>query len=173
VTWAANCDYVYRNKKRPVKNHCFHLIVYKFRLEMKISFLHTYIKASASHQRAVWWTENLWISHVEWYSWVVLGGRNCFLKLSTLRRRQLHKTLSAASETLVLWKFHVYIYGLCSTVLIALTLQHEQMHILSLLQILISLLSTGRNVFLHVSPWLQSLIYRNPPFPLHPCQQHT
>jgi hypothetical protein len=41
----------------------------------------------------------------------------------------------------------IFTYGFCSTVLIALTLSHEQIHILSPLPILISLLSTGRNVF--------------------------
>jgi hypothetical protein len=40
----------------------------------------------------------------------------------------------------------IFTYGFCNTVLIALTLSHEQIHILSPLPILISLLSTGRNV---------------------------
>lgn len=74
-----------------------------------MSFLHTSSNVSASYQRVARPIGYSWIIQREWYSGWYWGGRNCFLELSTLRL-QLNKSLSAASETHVLWEFHIYIW---------------------------------------------------------------
>jgi hypothetical protein len=121
----------------------------------------------ASHQRAVWSVGNLRTIQMKWCSWVVME-ENCFL----CRGRNFCDFLQLGFSFLKSCQLrlkHMASGNFRFTVLIALTLSHEQMYILSPLPILISLLSTGRNVFLHVAPWLQSLIYRDQP----PPPQHT
>jgi hypothetical protein len=100
---------------------------------------------------------------VKWYSWVVVE-ENCLLCRGRNFCNFLHFGFSFLKPCQLSLK-HMASGKFRFTVLIALTFSHEQMYILSPLPILINLLSTGRNVFLHIALWLQSLIYIGPPPP--------